>query len=88
MRKSVRLLLVLSAIFVIVILPIYLIISRAVIHWEVILIEFSIIISTIIVLAYISIKKYRTIIKYYNIGKIDEALILCKKYIQLICTKK
>jgi len=82
MKKSVRLLLVLSLIFVIIILPIYLFLSRAIIHWEVILIEFSILILTIIVLAYISRHKYITIVKNYNSGKVDEALLLCKKYIR------
>jgi len=82
MKKAVWIIVILSAIYVLVILPIYLILSRAVIQWGVILIEFAILISIMFMMAYISVKKYRAIIKYYNSGKIDEALILCKKYIR------
>jgi len=82
MKKTMLFLVILSAIYVLVILPIYLILSRAVIQWGVILIEFAIIISIMVIVAFLSVKKYRTIIKYYNSGEIDKALILCRKYIR------
>lgn len=82
MKKTMRVLLIICVLFVFFILPIYLILVQAEIHWDVILFEFSIVILIMVVLAFISTQKYRKIIQCYNLNKRDEALIRCKKYLR------
>ncbi len=82
LKKTFWVLTIISAVYVVIIIPIILIAEHAIIGWDVILIEIAVIIFLMFLVFFISNYKMKKISECFKLKKFDETLILCKKILK------